>query len=270
MSNDIQIRNSEITINPETLIAKGIESGLSIEGMQKLLDMRKQLKDEYAKEEFFKSLSKFQKECPTIEKKKLVYDKYKNPRYRYAPIEDIIEQTKDALEANGFSYSFKNRQAEGIMTTICELHHIAGHTESTEITVPIGNSGFMSDIQEIGSAMTYTKRYSFCNVTGITTGDEDQDVNPPDVKPAQSAKPELQKRPVPDQPTAKPATEVKPNPSKVEANPEQPVAQTSYLIGEGELIPTSYWQKSSAAKMAMLPEGCGARKVNGVFICVRL
>jgi hypothetical protein len=70
------------------------------------------------------------------------------------------------------------------------------------------------------------------------------------------------------------AEEKKPEPAKVETTPEpqkeQSVAQTSYLIKEGDPIPTSYWQKTSAAKLAMLPEGCGARKVEGVFRCVRL
>jgi len=35
----------------------------------------------------------------------------------------------------------------------------------------------MNDAQKIASALTYSKRYAFCNATGIMTGDEDQDGN---------------------------------------------------------------------------------------------
>lgn len=169
-----------IAIDPEALIAKGIESGLSIEGMQKLLDMRMQLKQEYAKEEFFKALSKFQKECPMIEKRKSVLDRAGKELYKYAPIEDIISQVSTPLEANGFSFTFKTSQVQGTLTVTCEAHHAAGHTEVTEITVPIGSGGIMSGVQQIGSATTYAKRYSFCNQFGILTGDEDNDGKKPE------------------------------------------------------------------------------------------
>jgi hypothetical protein len=178
---DVVKSESNIMINPESLIAKGIENNLSIEGMQKLLDMRRQLKDENAREEFFKALSEFQSECPTIEKKKCVYAKNGTTvTYRYAPIEDIISQIKDTLKKFGFSYTLKTRQTDNTVTVICEAHHAAGHTESTEITVPAETSVYMSAVQNIGSATTYAKRYSFCNAFGIMTGDEDKEEQEPE------------------------------------------------------------------------------------------
>ena len=172
----------KLSIDPEALIVKGIENGLSIEGMQKLLDMRMQLKQEYAKEEFFKALSKFQRACPTIEKKKTVCDRSGKEMYHYAPIEDIISQVSGQLESNGFSFTFKTAQVSGSLTVTCEAHHCAGHTERTDITVPIGSGGIMSGVQQIGSATTYAKRYSFCNQFGIMTGDEDNDAVPEKVE----------------------------------------------------------------------------------------
>ncbi|MDD5590162.1 MAG: hypothetical protein PHQ47_03240, partial [Candidatus Portnoybacteria bacterium] len=59
----------------EALIAQAIDKGVSVETMEKLLAMRKELKAEWAKEEFIKAMANFQKECPIIEKKKPVYEK---------------------------------------------------------------------------------------------------------------------------------------------------------------------------------------------------
>jgi hypothetical protein len=248
------VNKSVVSLDPEALIAKGIEHGLPIETMQKLLDMRTQLKAEYAREEFYKSLSKFQKECPEIKKTKIVYNKDgKTVRYKYAPLESIIEQVKEPLEANGFSYTIKTKQGEGYLTTICEAHHIAGHTESTEITVPISKDGYMADIQQVGSSMTYSKRYSFCNQWGIMTGDEDNDAvpAPSDNKISGDHFADSQ---IPDPSFVHPKTLHDP-------------------IKEGDAIPAWWWTvKKQNLKLAIecLPDGCEAFKITtGNWVCVR-
>ena len=181
-----QIMKTEtaLSVNPETLIQSAIEKGLPIETMKELLLMRTELKKEYAREQFFISLSQFQNDIPAIVKRKKVHDKYGKYRYSFAPLDDIIEQVKTHLMNNFFSYTLKTAQAEKTITVICEAHHASGHTEETLLTVPVASSGFMSGIQEIGSALSFAKRYCFCNAFGIVTGDEDDDAvsNPPEVK----------------------------------------------------------------------------------------
>jgi len=160
--------------------------------------MRTQLKEENAREEFFISLAKFQSEIPTIKKTKIVKDKDGTVRYKYAPLESIVEQVKELLETNGFSYTLKSKQTPiTSVTVVCEAHHSFGHVENTEITVPIDQKAYMNDVQKIGAAVTYAKRYSFCNAFGIMTGDEDTDaivqetIPPVDVvsKPKETAPP---------------------------------------------------------------------------------
>ena len=58
---------------------------------------------------------------------------------------------------------------------ICEAHHVLGHTEETQLIVPIDFSSYMNEIQKVASAVTYGKRYAFCDAFGIMTGDEDDD-----------------------------------------------------------------------------------------------
>jgi hypothetical protein len=163
-------------VNIESLISNGITSKADIAVMEKLFVMRNQLKAEKDKEAFYRALAKFQKETPAIEKTKKVFNKdNKTVRYAYAPLETIIKNVKTPLEENGFSYTLKTKQTDKSLTIICEAHHSAGHTESTELTVAVASTGFMAAIQEIGSAITYAKRYCFCNAFGIVTMDEDVD-----------------------------------------------------------------------------------------------
>jgi len=171
----VEESNIPATVDAGALIARAIDKNLPIESMEKLLAMRRELKAEWAKEQYFAALSRFQKACPIIGKSKDVNDKYGKHRYSYAPLELIVEEVRDALEANGFSYTTATEQTPDSVTAICNAHHIAGHSESTRLTVPIDHDAYMSAPQKVASALTYATRYAFRNAFGIMTGDEDDD-----------------------------------------------------------------------------------------------
>ena len=161
--------------NPEVLIQKAIEKGLPVETMERLLAMRKELKEEAAKEAFFNDLSRFQASIPEIPKNKKVYNKDGTLRYSYAPLDVIIKSLKKAISDHGFSYTITTQQTDSTITATCNLHHRDGHTERTSLTVPIDKDAYMTDTQKIASALTYAKRYAFCDALGIMTSDEDDD-----------------------------------------------------------------------------------------------
>jgi len=166
------------TVNPEMLIAKAIENNLSVESLEKLLAMRKELKEEWSREQYYQALSQFQKVCPVIKKEAKVNftsKSGKNTRYNYATLDSIVSQVRDILEQYGFSYTIKTKQSEKEVTAICESHHISGHSEITEFSIPIDYEAYMNAAQKVASALTYAKRYVFCNAYGIMTGDEDDD-----------------------------------------------------------------------------------------------
>jgi hypothetical protein len=172
-------------VNAEALISQAIDKGLPIDTMERLLAMRRELKEEQAKEAFFRSLSEFQAECPEIPKTKKVMNKDgKTVRYSYAPLDVIVAHVKDLLRHHGFSYTIKTEQDEDNVTAFCHLHHVEGHTETSRLGVPIDKGGYMSAPQKVASALTYAKRYAFCDATGIMTSDEDNDANV-DEKPEQ-------------------------------------------------------------------------------------
>jgi hypothetical protein len=169
-------------ITPEQLISQAIEKQTPVETMERLLVMRTQLKQEYARDSFFDALAKFQNEIPTIERTKPMKSKDGTIKYRYAPLETIVNQVKEALKNNGLSYTLKTTQTDGAITVTCEAHHTAGHTEPTSVTVPIG-SDYMTAQQQVGAALTFAKRYAFCDAFGIMTGDEDTDANENETTP---------------------------------------------------------------------------------------
>lgn len=168
---------SALSSEAELLISQAIDKKVPVETMQKLLEMRRELKAERAGELFNEALSNFQAECPAINKSKIVNNKDGTIRYRYAPLEEIIKQTKAIIRRWGFSYSIDAKVEETWVTAICKVTHVAGHSEVSSFKIPIDKAGYMNEPQKFASALTFAKRYSFCNAFGILTSDEDNDSN---------------------------------------------------------------------------------------------
>ena len=162
---------------PLEILRQAVELGRDADTVQRLLDMRKQLKDEWAQEQFFGALAEFQAELPDIPKTKKVLNKdKKSVRYSYAPLDVIVKTVKPLLLKHGFSYTMKPTQqdAQGF-TSVIVVHHKEGHSEETSFTVPLDNEAYMNAPQKVGSARTFSMRYAFCNAFGILTSDEDND-----------------------------------------------------------------------------------------------
>ena len=166
-------------MSAETLIAQAIKKGVSVGTMERLLAMRKELKAEQAKDQYDKAMAAFQFECPVIQKTKEVKTNSGKVAYKFAPIDSIITQAKPFIQKHGFSYSSNMQIIENGTTQIkvvIKVTHSAGHSELTEMTVPLGNkTDIMSQTQVVAAAQTFAKRYAFCNAFGILTSDEDNE-----------------------------------------------------------------------------------------------
>lgn len=209
-------------LSPEYLISKAIDKGLTLDMLERLLEMRRHLQAEQdavvarqAKLAYDQALSEFQRECPVIAKRKSVLNKDgKSVRYRYAPLGDIVEQVKELLGKHGFSHkigeAFLDRDTKEIVA-VCTITHRAGHSEPTERRFPLAMSDFMSPAQSFASAYTFASRYAFCGALGILTSDDDDDANSLDVpKPARPAEPPRHQTP-PTVATPKPNGHADPN-----------------------------------------------------------
>lgn len=163
-------------VSIEAVIQNAIDKGVPVETMERLLSMRRELKQEAAKEAYDRAMAKFQSECPVIQKTKEVKTRSGVVAYRYAPIESIVDQVKKPLQDNGFSYSTNQKLMESGVKVTIKVTHSEGHSEETEMEVPFGNkTDIMSNSQVTAAASTFAKRYAFCNAFGILTGDEDTD-----------------------------------------------------------------------------------------------
>jgi hypothetical protein len=179
----------------EGLIMRAIDKGTPVDTMERILAMRKDLKEERAREEFFKGMANFQNDCPIIQKTKKVLAKdKKSVRYQYAPIDAIIDQTKTFIQKHGFSYSANAVVEDGWVTAVVIVTHELGHSEKSEFKVPVDKDSYMSAPQQFAAALTFAKRYAFCNAFGILTGDEDTDAVQDEEQPKNNySKPAYQK-----------------------------------------------------------------------------
>ncbi len=165
------------TPSPENLIKQAIDKGVPVETMERLLAMRRELKAEAAKESYDRALAEFQAECPAISKTKQVNNKDGTKRYSFAALDSIIKQVKPLLKKHGFSYKIDAVVEDKWVTAICKTTHEFGHSESSSFKIPVDPEAFMTAPQKFASALTFAKRYAFCDAFGIMTQDEDDDAN---------------------------------------------------------------------------------------------
>ncbi len=160
----------------EGMITLAIERGATVETLERLMAIRREVRAEQGKEAFDRALAAFQAECPTIRKSAKVMNKDgRSVRYQYAPLDAIIAQVKELLQRHGFSYTVNAAALPGSVKATCKLTHAYGHSESSEFEVPIDKDAYMNPAQQVASALTFAKRYAFCNAAGIMTGDADDD-----------------------------------------------------------------------------------------------
>lgn len=155
----------------EILISQAISQNIPVESLERLLAMRKELRQEKAQEEFIKAMKNFQKDCPTIVKKSKV--SFNTTNYNYADLTAIVEQVKELLSENGFSYTFDTEETDKTMYVLCKVQHIGGHMEISRFKMEIDPTAKMNVSQKYGSSSTYAKRYAFINAFGILTGEDD-------------------------------------------------------------------------------------------------
>ncbi len=170
----------QMPLSAESLIAKAIEHQVPIETMERLLAMRKELKAEQAREAFYRALSGFQAACPVIPKTKTAEVLSRSGgsyRYSYAPLDGIVKVIAPLLQQYGLSFTVQTRLEQEPLSqvAVCTVHHVDGHSESSEFRAPIDQGARMNEMQKAASAQTYAKRYALCNALGILTGDEDDD-----------------------------------------------------------------------------------------------
>lgn len=163
--------------NVDSFITLAIEKNASVETMERLFILQKDVRAEQAREAFVLALASFQAECPVIEKRRKVFERGSKDRvrYSYAAIEDIIDQIRIPLARNGLAYTWNIEIKDSMIVATVKITHQMGHSEVSEFTVPIDDNQYMTSPQRYASAQTFAKRYALTNALGIATAEEDTD-----------------------------------------------------------------------------------------------
>ncbi len=121
------------------------------------------------------ALAKAQAKFPAIPRTKEVTVKSDKGSYKfkYAPLETILDAVRPALSENGLAV-FHRIETNGKTELVAVLAHESG--ETIESRMPLALAGKM---QEQGSELTYKKRYTIQSVLGVSS-DDDDDANAAD------------------------------------------------------------------------------------------
>jgi len=178
---------SIVPMDADKLFASAISSKASVDTLERLMVVRRELRAEESQRRFVSAMSAFQQECPIIKKKKKVSITPKDRdgqrgtpySYNYAPLDQIVKEIAPLLAKHGFSYTLETNMHVGdgmtAVEAICTAHHVDGHSASSAMRVPVDTKARMNPSQQVASAQTFAKRYAFQNAFGILTGDTDDD-----------------------------------------------------------------------------------------------
>lgn len=122
-----------------------------------------------------------------------------NPHFKnkYASLAAVIDAIRTPLAGNGLSYTQTTEIREGGFVLLTVLRHASGQWVSSEYPLPMG-----AKPQELGSALTYARRYSLSAIACIAA-DEDDDAEAAQ-SGGQTASTPKAKSPIQAQPVAPP------------------------------------------------------------------
>lgn len=174
------------------------------------------------------ALSKAQAEFPEIHRTRSVTVRTKTGgsySYSYAPHPEITRAIKEAMAANGLAVAQPLSHIDGRPAIRTILTHESG--EFLEDICPLPLLGGES-AQEIGSAITYMRRYALTAILGIATEDDDDGA----AASTRKLEPEYAAHKSAGEPTAtRPASEPEPNDGSAEsgvfASPAERLVQTA-------------------------------------------
>lgn len=113
------------------------------------------------------AVSAMQGELPVVEKLNSVSAGAR--KYKYADLTLLTEKVMPLLAKHGLAFIALPNISDGVFGLSYELRHESGESVSGHYPLP------NSSPQEIGSAITYARRYALAAVTGVAPGGDDDD-----------------------------------------------------------------------------------------------
>lgn len=151
------------------------DASVDVDKMERLLAMQERIMDRQAAAAYASAMAEMQPKLPVIRKRGAIKNSAGKIQSTYAKWEDIDAAIRPILTEYGFALTFRTETREGRPVVWAVLAHREGHSERTEIELPIDTSGSKNNVQGVGSSMSYGKRYAASALLNLVAEDEDDD-----------------------------------------------------------------------------------------------
>lgn len=153
------------------------DQSVDVDKLERLMAMQERIMAINRKAAFDAAFAKMQPEIPVIDEHSRIEVKG-TVRSTYAALEDIHAVVKPICARHGFAIRHRTEwphDQKGVIRIIGILSHEQGHSEETIFEAPADRSDFRSDIQSMGSTVSYGRRYTTLDLLNISTKKADND-----------------------------------------------------------------------------------------------
>jgi len=151
--------------------------GVDVEKLERVIALQERILRFNAEAAFNGAFSEMQGDLPEIDEKGQILVKG-TLRSTYAKLEDIHEAVKPVLKKHGFAIRHRTEwpsDRPGIIRIVGILTHRQGYSAESVFEAPMDRSEYRTDIQSMGSTVSYGRRYTTLDVLNIVTRAQDND-----------------------------------------------------------------------------------------------
>lgn len=163
-------------ITPMDMLDRAVQSGASIETLEKLMGLQERWKAAEAKQQFDEAMAAAKAEIPVIFKNRTVDFTSAKGRtnYKHEDLAGIARQVDPILTKHGLSYRYRTSSVPNEPVTVtCIVSHRSGHSEENSLSAGRDDTGNKNSIQQIGSTITYLQRYTLKAALGLSASTDD-------------------------------------------------------------------------------------------------
>src|SRR5262245_54224433 len=154
----------------QELIERAIQSGASVEVMERLLALQERWEQAQARKAYNVAIADLHANLPKIEKNRVVDFTTERGRthYQYEDLQAVTEALSPVMAKHGLSYRWRTQSTgPDTVTVYCIVSHRDGHSEENSLTARHDTSGNKNPIQALGSAVKYLERYTLNAAVGV-------------------------------------------------------------------------------------------------------
>lgn len=163
----------------DAIIRAASDPKVDADKVERLFAIHERITAQQAKALYDAAFAEMQPKLPTIDQNGAILNSAGKAQSHYAKWEDINDAIKPLLTEHGFTLSFRPAPgAEGRIAITTVLAHTGGHRDEATVVLPNDSSGGKNNVQGVGSALSYGKRYgaiSILNITSRAPVDRDDD-----------------------------------------------------------------------------------------------